>query len=91
MAYTVLVSRTFQHHFNQLPKKNQNQIRNTLHELQIDPYTHRPKCDIKELKSTKPKKHRLRIGDYRVIYCIENKTVKIIDLIKREVGYNKID
>jgi hypothetical protein len=44
------------------------------------------KCDIKELRDTHPKKHRLRVGEYRVIYAIDNENVKIIDLIQREAG-----
>ncbi|MFH1100605.1 MAG: type II toxin-antitoxin system RelE/ParE family toxin [Methanobacteriota archaeon] len=91
MPYTVLVSKKFQQKFNQSQNKIQNQIRSALHELQDDPYTSRPKCDIKELKDTHPKKHRLRIGDYRVIYVIENKTVKVLDLIKREIGYDRLE
>jgi len=87
MPYTVLVSKKFQQKFHQFPNKIQNQIRNALHELQEDPYTSRPKWDVKELKDTHPKKHRLRIGEYRVIYLVEKNTVKIIDLIKREIGY----
>ncbi|MCX6666307.1 MAG: type II toxin-antitoxin system RelE/ParE family toxin [Euryarchaeota archaeon] len=86
MAYIVRVSKKFQQKFHQFPDKIQNQIRNALNELQEDPYTSRPKCDVKELKDTHPKKHRLRIGEYRVIYFVEKNTVKIIDLIKRERG-----
>jgi mRNA-degrading endonuclease RelE of RelBE toxin-antitoxin system len=58
-----------------------------LKELQNDPYTARPNCDIKLLTDTYPKKHRLRIGSYRVIYLVENRDVKIIDLVKRETGF----
>ena len=91
MPYTVLVSKKFQQKFHQFPNKIQNQIRNALKELQEDPYTSRPKCDVKELKDTHPKKHRLRIGDYRIIYFIEKNNVKIIDLIKREIGYGRLE
>ncbi|MBE3121887.1 MAG: type II toxin-antitoxin system RelE/ParE family toxin [Thermoplasmata archaeon] len=86
MFYTVLVSKRFQQKFHQFTNKIQNQIRNALNELQEDPYTSRPKCDVKELKDRHPKKHRLRIGDYRVIYFVEKNNVKSIDLIKRELG-----
>ena len=91
MTYTVLVSKKFQQKFQQFPNKIKNQIRNALNELQEDPYTSRPKCDVKELKDTHPKKHRLRIGEYRVIYFIEKNNVKIIDLIKREIGYGRLE
>jgi mRNA-degrading endonuclease RelE of RelBE toxin-antitoxin system len=91
MSYTVLVSKKFQQKFHQFPDKIQNQIRNALNELQEDPYMSRPKCDVKELKDTYPKKHRLRIGDYRIIYFVEKNNVKIIDLIKRENGYGRLE
>ena len=87
----MLVSKTFQKKFQQLQKNFQNQIRKSLKELQNDPHTSRSNCDIKSLSDTRPKKYRLRVGNYRVIYIIENKEVKVIDLIKREVGYGKFD
>ena len=91
MSYSVLVSKTFQRKFQKLQKSSQNQIRKSLKELENDPYTSRPNCDIKSLIDTRPKKYRLRVGNYRIIYIIENKDVKIIDLIKREVGYSRLE
>ena len=90
MVYTVLVSRTFQKSFHELPKNTQNRIRKHLQELKGDPVTSRPHCDIKVLQDTDPKKYRLRIGDYRIIYSINKKKVNIIELIKREVGYSRL-
>ena len=91
MTYKVLVSRTFQKKFYQLQKNIQSLIRKTLKELEKDPYKTRPNCDIKLLKDTRPKKYRLRIGDYRVIYIINQKEIKIIDLLKRGTGHTKLD
>ena len=91
MSYSVLVSKTFQRKFQQLQKNFQNKIRKSLKELQNDPYTSRSNCDIKSLTDTRPKKYRLRVRNYRFIYIIENKEVKVIDLIKREVGYVRLD
>ena len=91
MQYKVLVSKTFQKKFYQLQKNIQSSIRIILKKLEEDPYNSRPKCDIKLLKDTRPKKYRLRVGDYRIIYIAENKEVKVIDLLKRETGYNKFD
>lgn len=91
MSYTVLVSRTFQRDFQQLPTDLQKQIRNSLKEIQNDPYTSRSRCDIKQLKDTKPKKYRLRVGEYRIIYLIEKNEVKVVTLLKREVGYGRLE
>jgi len=68
MVYTVFVSRTFQKSFHELLKNTQDRIRKYLQELKEDPVTSRPHCDIKVLQDTDPKKYRLRIGDYRIIY-----------------------
>jgi len=86
------VSKTFQKKFRKLPDHVKNKLKSALKELQIDPHTSRSKCDIKPLKETRPQKHRLRVGDYRVIYFIDRdrREVKIIDLIKRETGYSNI-
>ena len=91
MSYTVLVSKTFQRAFQQLPNDIQKQMRNALDELQNDPYTSRSHCDIKQLKDTKPKKYRLRVGTYRIIYVIEEHNIKVLDLIKREIGYGRLE
>ncbi|GAI90689.1 unnamed protein product, partial [marine sediment metagenome] len=56
-------------------------------ELCKDPYTSRSNCDIKALKETYPKKYRLRVGDYRIIFFNEENIVNIIKLLKRERGY----
>jgi mRNA-degrading endonuclease RelE of RelBE toxin-antitoxin system len=90
MTYTVLVSRTFQKSFKKLPKNTQEKIQKHLHELKEDPVTSRSYCDIKILQETDPKKHRLRIGDYRIIYCIDKNQIKFIEIIKRKIGCGRI-
>ena len=91
MQYKILVSRTFQKKFHQLQKNIQNSIRESLKKLESDPYTSRASCDIKSLKDTKPKKYRLRVSDYRIIYIIEHKEIKVIDLLKRKTGYSRLE
>ena len=90
MAYTVLVSRTFQKSFHELQKNTQDRIRKQLQEIKEDPVTSRPHCDIKVLQDTDTRKYRLRVGDYRIIYLIDKNKVNVIDLIKREVGYGRL-
>lgn len=91
MTYVVMVSRTFQKAFHELPEKLQKNVRTSLQGLKEDPLTARAGCDIKMLVDTHPKKYRLRVGEYRLIYLVENKEVKIIDLIKREKGYSRLE
>ena len=90
MTYDVFVSKTFQKKFHQLQDSYKKSIRKSLEELQNDPYTSRANCDIKDLKETKPKKYRLRVGNHRIIYVVNKKEVKIIDLLRRETGYSRI-
>jgi mRNA-degrading endonuclease RelE of RelBE toxin-antitoxin system len=91
MPHIVLVSRTFQRKYQQLPNALRNQIKGSLAELKENPITSRPKCDIKLLKDTHPKKYRLRVGDYRIIYIIIKQEVRVIDVLKRELGYGRIE
>ncbi len=45
--------------------------------------------DVKKLKGTKGRKdlYRLRIGDYRAIFAIEDDVVYVLEIITREHGY----
>ena len=90
MKYNVFVSKTFQKKFYQIQDNYKSSIKKSLEELKNDPFTSRASCDIKTLKETKPKKYRLRVGGFRIIYIVEKKEVKIIDLLRREKGYSRI-
>jgi len=91
MSFKILISKTFQRKFYKTSENIQLKIRKNLNNLKIDPYKSRVNCDIKLLKNTNPKKHRLRVGKYRIIYIIKDKEIKVIDLIKRETGYNRLE
>jgi mRNA-degrading endonuclease RelE of RelBE toxin-antitoxin system len=85
--YSVIVSRTFQKQFHSLQKQLQKRIRNALKESETNPNQPRSGADIKPLISTKPQKHRLRVGDHRIIYMIEGNTVYVIEVFRRSRGY----
>jgi mRNA interferase RelE/StbE len=85
--YSVFVSCTFQKQFHSLQKQLQKRIRNALKELEINPNQPGSGADIKPLTSTNPQKHRLRVGDYRIIYMIEGNTVYAIEIFRRSKGY----
>lgn len=87
--YEVLVSASFGREFRTLPKAAQRRIRAGLDALREDPAKARPGADIKRLVATDPPKHRLRIGAYRVIYVIEGRKVKVLDVFARERGYGE--
>ena len=87
--YRVLVSRTFQKQYSNLSKSEQKRIKSALNYLIENPFDPRPGADIKPLAGTDPQKYRLRVGDYRIIYCIDIKLVKVIEVFKRGRGYRK--
>ena len=85
--HEILLSKTFQKQFKTLDKSMQKRVKNALLALEENPLEPRPGADIKELKNTKPQKHRIRIGDYRIVYLIEKNTVKAIEIFLRGRGY----
>ena len=85
--YSVIVSRTFQKQFQKLSSSMKKRVRKGLSELGEDPFTPRAKMDVKVLEGTDPLKRRLRIGDYRIIYHVEERVVKVIEIFPRGRGY----
>lgn len=82
--YSVIVSRTFQKQFHSQQKQLQKRIRYALKELEINPTQPKTGAEIKTLTITK---HRLRVGDHRIIYMIEGNTVYVIEVFRRIGGY----
>lgn len=58
--------------------------------LQGDPFPARPTADILRLRGTRGREDlfRLRIGDYRAIYAVQDKVVYVTDLFHRGKGYD---
>lgn len=58
-------------------------------ELKIDPYTKRPKADIKLISSREEGVYRIKIGDFRMVYDIneDDKIVSITMIFHRGKGY----
>jgi len=90
MKYTILVSKTFQKQFTSLGGSMQERIKSTLKTMENDPFQPHPGANIKELSHTHPTKYRLRIGTYRIIYIVENKTVKVVEVFKRGKSYKNL-
>jgi len=89
MKRRILASSTFAKSFRDLPKPAQTRIRAGLAKLADDPLTPRSGADIKLLAATDPPKHRLRVGDYRIVYIVDRSTVKLLDLFSRARGYRE--
>jgi mRNA interferase RelE/StbE len=65
-------------------------LKSGIKSLETDPFKSRSHSDIKKLKGTKKRDdlYRLRVGDYRVIYAVEENTIFILEIIPRERGYD---
>jgi mRNA-degrading endonuclease RelE of RelBE toxin-antitoxin system len=90
MTYTILVSKTFLKQFTNLESSIREKIKFTLRNLETDPFKSRSGTDIKNLSHTHPTKYRLRVGTYRIIYIVEDKTVKVLEVFKRGKGYENV-
>jgi mRNA-degrading endonuclease RelE of RelBE toxin-antitoxin system len=57
--------------------------------LAEDATTKRAGADIKRLVKTRPVKHRIRVGQYRVIYRVDGDEVRVIEVFARGRGYRE--
>lgn len=90
--FNVSISETAARELDSLDSNLIERIRSSIKELDIDPFRSRPKADIKKLKGPKnPFLYRLRIGNYRIIYTVEGKEVKITHILKRSAVYKLLD
>lgn len=80
--YQIIFGRSAEKDLEQLPLKETKRISKVIDELAKEP---RP-IGSKKLKGTDRNLWRVRIGDYRVVYNI-NDTIKIVDI--RKVGHRK--
>lgn len=73
-----------------LNPETKERLKSGIKSLEIDPFKSRSRSDIKKLKGTKKRDdmYRLRVGDYRVIYAVEENTVLVLEIIPRERGYD---
>ena len=86
--YEVLISETALRALRSLPHSEAEKIKQHLQELREDPFKPRPKADIKKLAGFgNPDVFRLRIGDFRAIYSIFGRQIKVAAVFRREKGY----
>ncbi len=88
MKYKLLISENAKAFFYSLEEKVQKRIKIAFSKLKENPYQKRSGVDIKKLEgSFNPKLFRLRIGDYRLVYSIVEKEIRITNIIHRNKGY----
>ncbi|MFY1111581.1 MAG: type II toxin-antitoxin system RelE family toxin [Methanosarcinaceae archaeon] len=73
-----------------LDQVTKDRLKSGLKSLERDPFKSRSRSRIKKLRGTKNRDdlYRLKIGDYRAIYAVEEYTVLVLEIIHREKGYD---
>ena len=92
MSFRVLISETAAKQFNKLEDSIKARMKKHFLVLAEDPYKKRSGADIKKLGGfSNPALYRLRVGDFRVVYAIQEQVVKITEIFRRGKGYNWLD
>ncbi len=90
-TYEVLLSTTAAKEFKSLQKMEQNRIREKLNDLVKDPYNNSHRLDTKKLTGTSRIYYRLRVGDYRIIYLLDEDRIKVVRIATRSDAYSWLD
>ena len=90
-SYSVLVSTTASKEFRALQKEEQDRIREKLKELAENPINNSNRLDTKKLSGTEHEYFRLRVGDYRVIFYLQEKTIRVVRIAIRSDAYSWLD
>jgi mRNA interferase RelE/StbE len=92
MPFIVMLSPDAQKYLDSLDKKRTENIKKHLKELEKDPFRPRAACDIDIVAgSGRPPMYRLRMGEFRAMYFVENQAVYVTDLFpkKRDSAYRQ--
>ena len=83
MSFQLVTKRSFDKEFTRLPKNLQCRVAEAFLTLRENPLPHG--C----VKLTATGSYRLRVGDYRIIYCpdLENKVVRLLAIGHRREIY----
>jgi mRNA interferase RelE/StbE len=89
MEYKIEIHNEVQKFLDAQNSKTQRRLVEGLQQLRNDPLSH----DVKKLKGTKGKQdmYRLRIGNYRALFSIEDDTIRVIEMMTRGKGYKWLD
>lgn len=90
-SYEVLISSTASKEFKSLQRKEQDRIRQKLKELSEDPYNSSYRLDTRKLSGTNHTYFRLRVGDYRIIYFLEEGNIRVVIIAIRSDAYSWLD
>jgi mRNA-degrading endonuclease RelE of RelBE toxin-antitoxin system len=89
--FRVLLSETARKQLQDLPDDAQDRIKGALKHLEDDPFRSRPGVDIKRLRGPGRDYHRLRTGDHRSIYVVDDDRVLVAKILRRSKAYKWLD
>jgi len=89
--WKVLVEENVLKFLEALEKRRRENIQENLRFLRESPYPGQGLGDKREIKGTRKSAYRMRIGDYRAFYVIEekNKIVKVTEVMTAEAAHKK--
>lgn len=89
--WKVLIEENVLKFLDSLDKRRRESIKENLRLLKDSPYPGRGFGDKKEIKGASKSAYRMRVGDYRAFYVIEEKikTVKVTELMTAESAHKK--
>ncbi len=90
-GYDVLLSTTAAKEFKLLQEIVRNRIREKLNELAKDPYNNSHGLDTKKLSGTDRIYYRLRVGNYRIIYFLDENTIKVVRIATGSDAYSWLE
>jgi addiction module toxin, RelE/StbE family len=82
MNYSIIIAESAFKQLVKLPKNDNRRIQKAIDQLSENP---RP-SGVKKLKGSSENLYRVRVGDYRIIYAVDD-TVRIVDV--RKIGHRK--
>ena len=89
VPYEVLIDARVEKDLLKIPNHIVEKFLKLLDEFEINPIRPRPGFDVKPLKGLPGNTYRLRVGNYRVLYSLDNKNriVRITTIVHRSVAY----
>jgi mRNA-degrading endonuclease RelE of RelBE toxin-antitoxin system len=87
MKHTVLLHPDAVKYLDSLTEKERARCYGGLKCLEEDPYTPRPKCDVRKLRGERKTAYRLRVGDHRFTYVVKEDHVYVEEAFRRGRGY----
>lgn len=85
--FEIFVSTTASKELNKLESKIKERVKRKVREISTDPSNSKGRFDIKKLAGKKRTYYRLRVGDYRIIYFLEDNMVKVVRVATRSDAY----